>query len=99
MKRRAAAEVPLVTPILLPAPEHLHHAIVVLGLLERAANRKPDCRRASATDDELCNGLIEGACTKMVGCQWVKNTSPKDKQGRPLTDHCRPKAISQAAKK
>ena len=77
---------------------------VALLLLSACATDPPPQASIVATPSppkvvSFCDGLIEGACTKMAGCQWIKHASPKDKDGRPLTDYCRLKTVAAAAKK
>ena len=46
-----------------------------------------------------CKGAPQLACINIAGCEWVKQTSATDKDGRPLIDHCRLKAATAAANK
>ena len=56
---------------------------------------KPPTLKASSP----CKGAPQLACINIAGCEWVKQTSTTDKDGRPLIDHCRPKAASASANK
>ena len=46
-----------------------------------------------------CKGAPQLACINIAGCEWVKQTSTTDKDGRPLIDHCRLKAATASASK
>lgn len=45
-----------------------------------------------------CKGAPQLACINLAGCEWIKRTAPTDKDGRPLTHYCRPKAAALAGK-
>jgi len=46
-----------------------------------------------------CRGAPQLACINITGCEWVKQTAPTDRDGRPLIDHCRLKAATASANK
>jgi len=46
-----------------------------------------------------CKGAPQLACINIAGCEWIKQTSATDKDGRPLSNHCRLKAATAAANK
>jgi hypothetical protein len=46
-----------------------------------------------------CKGAPQLACINIAGCEWVKQTAPTDRDGRPLIDHCRLKAATASANK
>jgi hypothetical protein len=46
-----------------------------------------------------CKGAPQLACINIAGCEWVKQTAPTDRDGRPLTDHCRLTAATASASK
>jgi len=45
-----------------------------------------------------CKGAPQLACINIAGCEWIKRTSPTDKDGRPLIDYCRLKTTASAAR-
>jgi hypothetical protein len=73
-----------------------------LSLLSACASEPPPAASIAAkpvaVTGSFCDGLIEGACTKMAGCQWAKRASVESKQGRPLSDYCRAKIVAAATK-
>jgi len=45
-----------------------------------------------------CKGAPQLACINIAGCEWIKRTTPTDKDGRPLSDYCRLKTTASAAR-
>jgi len=66
--------------------------------VERPAAPPKTVKVAVPAAPNQCKGLPQLACINVAGCQWIKQASPTDKDGRPLKDYCRLKLAASSGK-